>query len=93
VQINEGRKKMKSFFKEMLERAIKTAAQAAIASLAPYLTVSEVDWRHCLGIVGIATLLSILTSLSSFKFGEKGTACAIKINKEEQQSWTKPEKK
>ena len=73
---------MKRFLKDMAERAIKTAAQSAIASLVLYSTVSEVDWRHCLGVVALATLVSVLTSLGSLKLGDKCTASAVKLQEE-----------
>ncbi|MCL1866148.1 MAG: holin [Oscillospiraceae bacterium] len=75
---------MKQFFKDMTERAVKTAAQSAIAIMSTAQILSEINLTHCLSAVAVATILSILMSLSSFHFGEKGTACAVKIGKEEE---------
>ncbi|MDR1805939.1 MAG: holin [Clostridium sp.] len=46
-----------------LTRALKTAAQTALAALAAN-TLWGVDWWALLGIIGMATLLSLLTSLA-----------------------------
>lgn len=64
----------KRFWLDTTERAVKTAAQTAAAFLVGMAALSEVDWGQLGGVVGLATLLSILTSLSSFGFGAPGTA-------------------
>jgi len=74
---------MKIFIKDMLERAIKTAAQSALAVIGASHFISEIDWLKCLSAIAFATLLSVLTSVSSFRFGDKGTASAVKIETEE----------
>lgn len=73
---------MEIFFKDMTERAIKTAAQTAITMLVGYNLITEVDWYHILGAVGLMTLTSILTSLTSLKLGDKCTASAVKLKEE-----------
>ena len=73
---------MKTFIKDMLERAIKTAAQSALAVIGASHFISEIDWIKCLSAIALATLLSVLTSVSSFRFGDKGTAGAVKIESE-----------
>ena len=56
---------MKTFFKDMAERAIKTFAQAMIGALGAGATgLIGVDWLQALSIAGFATVVSILTSLS-----------------------------
>lgn len=57
---------MKTFFKDMAERAIKTFAQAMIGALGAGATgLIGVDWLQALSIAGFATVISILTSLAS----------------------------
>jgi hypothetical protein len=63
------------FVKDLAERAVKTAAQTAVTVLgAEQLNVLHVDWATVAGLTGGATLLSVLTSLASLKFGSTGTA-------------------
>ena len=45
-------------------RAIKTFAQALIASIPVGVTIQEVGWGACLGMAALAALLSLLTSLA-----------------------------
>jgi hypothetical protein len=59
-----------------LTRAVKTAAQTALASLAVN-TLWGVDWKALLGIVGAATLLSLLTSLAGIPEVEDGESAAL----------------
>ena len=73
---------MKRFFKDMAERAVKTAAQAAITALIGYGVITEVDWHHVLGAVLLMTITSILSSIASFKFGDKCTASAVKLKED-----------
>ena len=50
--------------KAALVRAVKTAAQAAVAIIGTTLVISEVNWALVLSAAGISGLLSILTSLA-----------------------------
>lgn len=50
--------------KAALVRAVKTAAQAAAATIGTTLVMSEVNWILVLSAAGISGLLSILTSLA-----------------------------
>lgn len=54
---------MKKFIKCALIRAIKTMCQTAIGVIGASKLISEVDWLTCLSAVGMAGLLSILTSI------------------------------
>lgn len=48
------------------ERAVKTAAQSGIAVLTTNVTgILDVDWAEGLSVVGLATLVSVLTSILS----------------------------
>lgn len=51
------------------ERAVKTFAQALLASFAVGATVLTVHWPAALAVAGTATLLSVLTSLASLPIG------------------------
>jgi hypothetical protein len=55
-----------AFWKAAAERAIKTFAQAFAAFLVADATgILEVDWVKGASIAGLATLLSVLTSVGS----------------------------
>lgn len=57
----------KAFGIYSLERAIKTAAQTAIATIgAGQIGLVDVDWASVGSITGLAAILSFLTSVSSF---------------------------
>jgi hypothetical protein len=70
-----------SFAKQAFERAIKSAAQAEIG-LIPLsgLDVLHVDWKLALGVGGGALVLSLLTSVASLPFGQKGSPSAVKTD-------------
>jgi len=80
---------MKKFFKDTAERAIKTAAQTAITLLIIYHGIVEVDWGHVIVGVALAVVISVLTSFSSFCFGNIGTACALKLYEEDSNNGNK----
>lgn len=65
---------MKKFIIDLLERALKTAAQSAIAAIGTSTFIEGANWFHVLSVVAMSTLLSVLTSIASHNFGEKGTA-------------------
>lgn len=69
---------MKQFWLEALERAIKTAAQTAIAAFGTDKLVTTIDLKVMLAMVGTATLLSVLTSLASINIGKKDSASIVK---------------
>jgi hypothetical protein len=55
-----------NFWKAAVERALKTAAQSFAAFLVADATgILEVDWVKGASIAGLATLLSVLTSVGS----------------------------
>ncbi|NUP83916.1 MAG: Holin [Nonomuraea sp.] len=65
----------RDFLLDMLERAIKTFAQAVLATLgAGALNVLHADWGNALALGAGAAVLSVLTSLLSIKLGGNGTA-------------------
>lgn len=70
-----------TYARDVLERAVKTAAQSAVGVLgAGALGVLDVDWANTGSIAGLAALLSILTSIASNGFGlgvKDGTASMV----------------
>ena len=54
---------MKKFIKCAVIRMIKTMCQTAIGIIGASTLISEVDWITCASAVGMAGLLSILTSI------------------------------
>lgn len=65
---------MKDYLLAMLERAIKTAAQTFLAFVGTTAAIGDVDWKMAASVVGMATVLSVVTSLASLSFGSNGPA-------------------
>jgi hypothetical protein len=60
-----------TFWKKTAERAIKTAAQAALAFFVVGQTMfHELDWTAVAGGTAVAAIASVLTSLASAPFGD-----------------------
>jgi hypothetical protein len=57
------------FWKAAAERALKTFAQTLVALFTASVTILDIDWLQALGIAGTATLVSLLTSIASNRFG------------------------
>ncbi len=57
-------KNWKNWIKAAGIRAVKTVAQAAIATIGASVVVSEVDWRMVISAALLAGILSLLTSLA-----------------------------
>ncbi|MFK4781307.1 holin [Lactococcus petauri] len=72
----------KSFLKDTAERAIKTFAQSFVASLAVGTGLLDVDWLNALSIAGLATVISVFTSIGSGTVGDQ-SASFINLDKEE----------
>nr|DAN96756.1 MAG TPA: holin [Caudoviricetes sp.] len=53
------------FWRAVVERAIKTAAQTAVATIGTTAALDQVQWRTTGMIVALATILSILTSIAT----------------------------
>lgn len=67
----------RDFTIDTVERAVKTFAQALLAYFgAGALNVLSADWGEALSVGGGAAVISLLTSLLSFKLGRSGTASA-----------------
>lgn len=54
-----------SFWGASVERAIKTAAQTALATIGTTAVIHEVDWLIVGSATALATVLSVLTSIAS----------------------------
>lgn len=68
----------KDFWVDALERAIKTFCQTLAATLTVSTTeILNIDWTGALAVAGLAALVSVLTSVGSYKLGEEGTASAV----------------
>ena len=67
------------FWKDALERAIRTAAQALVASWATGMTgVLDVNWIQAASVAGLAALTSVLMSLAATSRGNPDTASMLK---------------
>ncbi|MBU8821060.1 holin [Mycolicibacterium goodii] len=74
------------FWKDATERAVKSAAQAAILALGgEAFNAWTVDWPTVGGIALGGAALSLLTSLGSdlLPFGTKGTASLAKLDQDD----------
>lgn len=56
---------MQDFWLGVLERGVKTFAQALIAAIGTTAALNQVEWRVVLLTAGLAALLSVLTSLAT----------------------------
>lgn len=71
----------KSFWKDALERAVKTAAQTAVALIGTgAVGIIDVDWVNIASVSGVAALVSVLTSVASGPFGPTDSASIVRGN-------------
>jgi len=69
-----------TFWRDAAERAVKTFAEAALATLgAGALNVLTVDWVGVVSLSAGATLLSVLASVASAGIGTPGSASAVQL--------------
>lgn len=69
----------KKFWKDAIERAIKTIAQAQVAILTSgVLGLLNVDWVALLSVSGLAGLVSILTSIASAGASNSDSASLVR---------------
>lgn len=70
----------KAFWAQTSERAVKTAAQAAVAlATADGFNLLAPDWRHWAVVVGMPALISVLTSLASAGVGPAGSPSWVRV--------------
>ena len=63
--------KLKKYLDYSLERALKTVAQVAIASIgATAVGVLDVEWVQVLSVSALAGIMSLLTSVLTYNKGE-----------------------
>ena len=69
----------RKFWRETLERAVKTAAQASVALLTAdgVLGLLDVNWTDGASVVGLAAVVSVLTSVASEPFGPGDSPSAV----------------
>ncbi|MEY8458579.1 holin [Lactococcus ileimucosae] len=73
----------KTFWKDTLERAVKTFAQSLVAVMTAGATgLLDVDWINALSVAGLAFVVSVFTSIGSGTVGDQ-SASIINLNKEE----------
>lgn len=69
----------KNFWKQALERAIKTFAQAAIALLTGNgLGLTDVNWGVVASVGGLAAVASVLSSIVTSGIGQPNDPSAVK---------------
>ncbi len=66
------------FWKQTLERSIKTAAQFALVFFgADAFNLFESDWKAAAGFALAGALVSVLTSMASEPYRERGTPSMV----------------
>lgn len=63
---------MKRWIKAASIRAIRTVAQAAVASIGTAVVLSEIDWKFVVSASLLAGILSVLTSLAGLPEVKEG---------------------
>jgi ElaB/YqjD/DUF883 family membrane-anchored ribosome-binding protein len=67
------------FWKDAIERALKTAAQAGIVVIGTSQLVTEVNWVVVVSGAALGFILSILTSVASSAFGDGDSASLVDL--------------
>jgi hypothetical protein len=69
---------MKLYWKKVIERAVKSAAQGAILILgANFTNAFDADWQGVVGGAAAMAILSILTSLATTGIGPEDDPSAV----------------
>lgn len=67
------------FWVSTLERAVKTAAQSAVGILTVGATgLLDIDWVEVASVVGLAAIVSVLTSIAGSQVGTAGDPSLVK---------------
>jgi hypothetical protein len=65
----------KQFIKEIMERAVKSVAGAAVSVIGTELvSLGQVNWGEVASISTVAAIVSILMSILSYRVGEPGAS-------------------
>ena len=68
----------KSFWIDAAERAVRTAAQTAVALIGTgAVGIIDVDWQNVASVSAVAAVVSLLTSIASNPVGDRGTASVV----------------
>ena len=67
----------RQFWIDAAERALRTFAQALLASFAVGAPIWELDWEGSLGIAATATAISVLTSIAGTGAGNPQSASFV----------------
>lgn len=65
------------FWRELIERAIKTMAEALLAWIMVGQPIWEMDWKQGFGLAATATVVSILASIASTQVGDPESASMV----------------
>jgi hypothetical protein len=68
------------FWKSAAERAISTAAQAAVAVIGvdAVAAIGDVPWQYVAGVAATAGVLSVLKSVAASHIGNEGTPSLVR---------------
>lgn len=66
-----------SFWKDSIERAVKTAAQTVVGLLVAGATILDIDWGQAAAVTATAMLASVLTSLISTGVGDHASPSLV----------------
>lgn len=69
----------KQFWLDLVERALKTFAQALLAVLTVGVPIWEINWAEGVGIAATAAVISALTSIVSTGKGNPATASLVDV--------------
>jgi hypothetical protein len=68
-----------TFWKDAVERALKTAAQVVIGFFVADISIFDVEWSNAFSVAAAAAVLSLLTSFVSAPVNVKGTASLVNL--------------
>lgn len=66
------------FWRDALERAIRTFAETAVAMLGVGVGFGAINWATVASVAGVAAIVSILTSVAATRRGSEVTASLLK---------------
>jgi hypothetical protein len=71
-----------SYWKQVIERAVRTAAQVALSFWVVGQTgILDVDWQQFFSVVGLATLASVAMSLVGSGLNDPETPSMVRLDK------------